>query len=159
MSDLPKILAVKKKSTTRLRVLKIDCDLFQFSLDTCSYKKCTPTLTSCTMIKLVGLVMLLAAITVHAFSPSHQPQGYLRSNRLQQLFAEYQSSIDSCNAILTRAATTKDEDPDQVFEALSNLEKLMREKCRAEADAAQSVLDKLNGSWRLVFSTYQLCSN
>jgi hypothetical protein len=52
---------------------------------------------------------------------------------------------------------TKDEDPDQVFEALSNLEKLMREKCKAEADAAQRVLDNLNGSWRLVFSTYKLC--
>ena len=115
-----------------------------------------PTNPSCNMIQVVGLMLLLAAITVHAFAPAHRPQGCLRSNRPQQLFAEYQSSIDSCNAMLTRAAMTKDEDPDQVFEALSNLEKLMREKCKAEADAAQRVLDNLNGSWRLVFSTYKL---
>lgn len=103
------------------------------------------------MIQVVGLLLLLAAITTQAF----QPQEYLRSSRLsQQLFAEYQSSIDSCNEILTKAAVTKDEDPDQVFEALSTLEKLMREKCKSESDAAQIILDNLNGSWRLIFSTY-----
>ena len=106
---------------------------------------------------LVGLMLLLTAITTQCFAPAHR---YLGSNRLslqRQVFeteGSYQSTIDSCNAILTKAAVTKDEDPDQVFEALSSLEKLMREKCKAESDASQSVLDNLNGSWRLIFSTF-----
>jgi hypothetical protein len=66
---------------------------------------------------------------------------------------EYQSRIDSCNEILYRAAETKDEDPDKVFEALSDLEKLMRTKCKEEPETTQQVLDNLNGSWRLIFTT------
>jgi hypothetical protein len=104
------------------------------------------------MMKLVQ-ILLLTTITARAFVPLGPPT----HNRLvgSSLFAatgEYQTKIDSCNEILKRAALTKDEDPQLVFEALSDLEKLMRVKCKEEPDAAQDVLNNLNGDWRLVFS-------
>lgn len=94
------------------------------------------------------LCLLLLVATTHAFAPL---QG--ASSSRVTLFAEYQSKIDSCNSLLTKAATTKEEDSDLVFNSLSDLEKLMREKCKAEPDAAQKVLDNLTGDWRLIFTT------
>lgn len=62
-------------------------------------------------------------------------------------------SLDDNLTLLKRAAETKQEDSDAVFEALSALEKQMRQAARENPDIAQSVLDNLNGDWRLVFTT------
>jgi hypothetical protein len=111
------------------------------------------------MTMLSVLLLLIVITTTEAFLPLLPPNGVASTNTLA-LFAEYQSKIDSCNSILTKAATTKNEDPDLVFQALSDLEKLMREKCKAEPEASQQVLQNLNGSWRLVFSTFTyLCGD
>ena len=114
-------------------------------------------MTIATMMVSVLLLLLVSITTTEAFLPVLPSNGVVSSRTATTtgaLFAEYQSKIDSCNSILIQAATTKNEDPDIVFQALSDLEKLMREKCKAEPDAAQQVLQNLNGSWRLVFSTY-----
>jgi hypothetical protein len=111
-------------------------------------------MTMTMMMKLVQ-ILLLAATTAHAFVPLQaSTNNRLAGSSLFAATAEYQTKIDSCNEILKKAALTKDEDPQLVFEALSDLEKLMRVKCKSEPDAAQEVLDNLNGDWRLVFSKY-----
>lgn len=67
---------------------------------------------------------------------------------------DYRASIDEAISILHRAAETKQEDSDQVYLALANLEKLMRQKVKDEgASVAEEMRDALNGSWQLVFTT------
>lgn len=66
---------------------------------------------------------------------------------------EYDEPIAEALEILYKAAETKKEDPELVFGALEDLEKLMRQKCKAEPDAASDVLENLNGDWRLIFTT------
>ncbi len=67
----------------------------------------------------------------------------------------YDEQINSCIALLTKAADTKTEDPEMVLEALETLEKAMRSKRKEDKDSnvAQNVLNNLNGSWRLIFTT------
>jgi PAP_fibrillin len=55
--------------------------------------------------------------------------------------------------ILIRAADTKDVDSDVVCNALSDLEKQMRQKARENPDVAADMMRMLNGSWRLIFTT------
>lgn len=67
---------------------------------------------------------------------------------------DYDAPIAEAKQLLVRAAETKSEDSDLVVEALEGLEKLMRQKCKAEPDTApKEVLKNLNGAWRLVFTT------
>ena len=83
------------------------------------------------------------------------------ANKLSPKFHSSASStdvngrIDSCIGILNTAAETKCEDPEIVLGALEDLEKFMRSKRKDEKDyaTAQNVLDNLNGSWRLIFTT------
>jgi hypothetical protein len=72
---------------------------------------------------------------------------------LSQSAVDYDTDIANDLAILNRAAETKAEDPEAVINALEDLEKKMRQKCKAEPAAAEEVLKNLNGDWRLVFTT------
>lgn len=63
------------------------------------------------------------------------------------------TSIASSLEVLYKAAETKAEDPVQVLEALESLEKSMRAKAKDDPNVAKDVLQNLNGSWRLVFTT------
>jgi len=66
----------------------------------------------------------------------------------------YIEQINTCNEILNRAALSKNENPDLVLSALEKLEKLYREKRKSEGEVvAKQVLNNLNGSWRLIFTT------
>jgi hypothetical protein len=66
---------------------------------------------------------------------------------------EYDTAIDEAKAVLNRAAETKREDPELVMNALQDLEKLMRQKAKADPKTAEQMLSSLNGNWRLVFTT------
>jgi len=66
---------------------------------------------------------------------------------------DYDVPIADAISILNTAAKSKSEDPETVVTALEDLEKLMRQKCKAEPNAASEVLRDLDGSWRLVFTT------
>ena len=59
--------------------------------------------------------------------------------------------------ILYRAAETKSEDSDKVVDALLDLEKLQRQKNKADPTTSDATLDALSGngggSWRLIFTT------
>jgi len=71
------------------------------------------------------------------------------------------SSVDERIAeslnILYRAAETKSEDSDKVVDALLDLEKLQRQKNKADPTTSDATLDALSGngggSWRLIFTT------
>ena len=63
------------------------------------------------------------------------------------------NTIEENIALLTRAAETKQEDSDDVFEALTQLEQQMRLKAKENPSVAQDMLEQLNGDWRLVFTT------
>jgi hypothetical protein len=61
--------------------------------------------------------------------------------------------IAGCEAILERAAETKQEDSDAVQQALADLEKAARAAAKQDKTAASTLLQNLNGDWRLVFTT------
>jgi hypothetical protein len=63
------------------------------------------------------------------------------------------TNISECLSILNKAADTKTEDPQVVYEALVNLEKLQRTKAKTDPSVATNMLEHLNGSWRLIFTT------
>lgn len=65
------------------------------------------------------------------------------------LRSEIQSNLD----VLVRAAETKKEDSESVYQSLSELEKQMRRYRKADASVAASMQEQLNGSWRLIFTT------
>jgi len=104
-------------------------------------------------------LFLVALITISAKSVASflSPAPFTSSSRFasnSQLYADYDDRIDECKEILVRTADTKSEDPGIVLTALEDLEKLMREKRKAEPEtAAQEVLDNLTGDWRLIFTT------
>ena len=62
-------------------------------------------------------------------------------------------SIDSCLQTLKRAAENKQEDSDAVLEALVGMEKLSRQAAKEDSSYAEKMLQNLDGSWRLVFTT------
>ena len=67
--------------------------------------------------------------------------------------ADVQSEIDSKLFLLKSAAETKQEDSDDVVAALLDLEKLSRQAAKLDTAYAEKMLQSLNGSWRLVFTT------
>ena len=96
---------------------------------------------------------LVAAFTV-------SPQSSIRNTLLSMSTSnavskeELQSSIDKNLEILYRAAETKQEDSDAVYNALVDLEKQMRQLSKLDYPAvAEEMKKQLNGDWRLVFTT------
>ena len=68
--------------------------------------------------------------------------------------SEYDADILKATTLLERASTTKSEPPNAVVSALLDLEKLMRAKNKADDNAtSRETFAKLDGSWRLVFTT------
>eukprot|EP01036_Dinobryon_divergens_P024468 gene24468-32919_t len=66
----------------------------------------------------------------------------------------YDADIKSAKNVLLEASATKTTEPLKVLESLSALEKLMRQKNRLdEGVTSKDTLFRLNGSWRLVFTT------
>lgn len=66
----------------------------------------------------------------------------------------YDADISSARSVLLDASTTKTTEPLKVLESLTSLERLMRAKNRLDEGAtSQDTLSRLNGSWRLVFTT------
>ncbi|GKY93005.1 hypothetical protein MPSEU_000269000 [Mayamaea pseudoterrestris] len=63
------------------------------------------------------------------------------------------SSIQSNLDTLYRAAETKKEDSNAVYQALSDLEKNMRQLAKQDEAVAKNMLAQLDGDWRLVFTT------
>mmetsp|Transcript_37 Transcript_37/g.53 ORF Transcript_37/g.53 Transcript_37/m.53 type:complete len:267 (+) Transcript_37:71-871(+) len=91
-------------------------------------------------------------------SASKLPTSSSRLSPTSTLFAtvqDYDEQIESFISTLNTAAETKAEDPELVLGALEGLEKLMRAKRKEDKtqEVAQDVLDNLNGSWRLIFTT------
>lgn len=64
-----------------------------------------------------------------------------------------ESSVQSNLQTLYRAADTKSEESDSVYAALSDLEKEMRQLAKQDKKVATDMLAKLDGDWRLVFTT------
>jgi len=99
-----------------------------------------------------------AQLTNPAGSNQNSIEGSKQSNapdvdgRAEKFLVKEQ--IESSTSMLQKAAMTKKEDPDQVIEALLNLEKLQRKLNKLDDGAtSRETLQKLNGSWRLIFTT------
>jgi hypothetical protein len=61
--------------------------------------------------------------------------------------------IDNAVSILERAADTKSEESDVVYDALVLLEQKMRLKAKEDGSVAPTMLKSLDGDWRLIFTT------
>jgi len=72
-----------------------------------------------------------------------------------ELYASPESpaSLEQAVSTLQRAAATKAVGPDAVINALLFVERRMRENCKANSAKGSEQLEKLNGAWRLVFTT------
>jgi len=102
---------------------------------------------------------IIAFLAVARFSAAFAPKVILTKSILSNtnLCAKqqgYDVKIAANKDFLRKAAVTKCEDPDEVFVALEDLEKLMREKRKKEGNKiAEEVLNNLTGEWRLIFTT------
>jgi len=107
---------------------------------------------------LIGSALLLSLSVASAFVQSppraaSKAPPRLLTPPLHASTADINTEISECLSLLNRAAETKTEDPELVYDALMNLEKLERQKAKADPTVAQDMLQNLNGSWRLVFTT------
>lgn len=117
------------------------------------------------MLRLVPVILLLALVlqtATTAFAPHTRtlrtgaaPRSASASFLLQASSSttNVDSEINDCLSVLNTAAESRAEDPEVVFDALTNLEKLQRNKAKTDPNVAQDMLDSLNGSWRLIFTT------
>ena len=76
-----------------------------------------------------------------------------RGRGLRAVEEDYATSISEAKSVLLSAAESKGESSDAVVGALLSLEKACRERGRADPSANAQVAAKLDGSWRLVFTT------
>ena len=126
-----------------------------------------------TGFKLYEIILILQSIaiflslqdTVVAFTPNpfSQPQTAVstltvihgKTSSTSEEVADYDEQIQSCTQILNKTVKTQAEDPEVVLQALETLEKVMRSKRKTDTSftVAKDVLENLNGSWRLVFTT------
>ncbi|GAX27672.1 hypothetical protein FisN_13Hh233 [Fistulifera solaris] len=97
-------------------------------------------------------LFFLLSLGAQAFVPPVNNRNVPRSFCLSETTVA-EPSLEDNLTLLKRAAETKQEDSDAVFEALSALEKQMRQVAREDPNIAESVLENLNGDWRLIFTT------
>jgi hypothetical protein len=106
---------------------------------------------------LVFICIAVSPCPTVAFVVGPNPRSFVRplqaSPSPSSSTTEYDTAIDEAKAILNRAAQTKREDPELVMNALQDLEKLMRQKAKADPKTADQILSSLNGNLRLVFTT------
>jgi len=104
----------------------------------------------------LSLVVLIAVSPLgFSFSSVNRFDGRTRGNPLS-LATETSSvnqDIERDLKILYKAAETTQEDPDEVLEALEDLEQKMRKKAKEDSSVAEQMERALDGSWRLVFTT------
>ncbi|KAL7565969.1 hypothetical protein ACA910_008423 [Epithemia clementina (nom. ined.)] len=95
--------------------------------------------------------------TSSATTPTHLNMASSASSTQQKQLQEekdaLETKIQERLQILYRAADTKQEDSDKVFEALSDLEKLMRQAAKLDDTLATRLQEQLTGSWQLIFTT------
>lgn len=87
------------------------------------------------------------------FAPLKRMFNFDNGQTTQVEVNEYDEKILEAKNLLEKAVETKSEDPELVVDALTNLERLMREKCKAEPSHADEILENLCGEWRLIFTT------
>lgn len=110
------------------------------------------------IVSLTLLLSFLSSSTTTAFAPragKHivAPPSFSTTRLYASTTNNVDTEISDCLTILTRAADTKTEDPEMVYDALVSLEKLQRQKAKSDPSVAKDMLSNLNGSWRLVFTT------
>lgn len=106
----------------------------------------------------VALITLLVSTLSTAFVQQRPPVRYQQcalsaTKSSTSVDSALQSSIQSNLNILYKAAETKEEDSEKVFQALSDLEKEMRQLTKQDSSVATNMLKNLDGSWRLIFTT------
>lgn len=107
-------------------------------------------------IQLATSIILLLLSRAGAFSPASTRRGNASKNSLVTRHAttsDVQSEIDSKLALLKSAAETKQEDSEAVIQSLLDLEQLSRQAAKLDEAYAQDMMNNLDGSWRLVFTT------
>lgn len=105
-----------------------------------------------TMQLLLSFIIVWLVGSSTAFVPStahYQRLGQLHS----AVDDEVSAAVDANLALLKRAAETKQEDSDIVYQALEDLEKQMRTLAKNDPSVAEQMKANLTGDWRLVFTT------
>lgn len=98
---------------------------------------------------------------VRGATPSSAPDTDTTSTATTELSDDEENNVEqriaNAKTLLYRAAETKSEDSDAVVDALLDLEKLMRQRNKADPTLAEQTLQALSGnggaSWRLIFTT------
>jgi len=104
-------------------------------------------------VKMCLLVFLLINVAI-GFVFQGRTRTKINTFRCSTMSKEnYSAKITSSKSILYRAVETKAEKSDDVVAALLELEKAARERARNEPTSSTELTQKLNGAWRLVFTT------
>jgi len=99
------------------------------------------------------IIALLALVGVSNAFLAQKSRPFAHRALFSTANADVDADIASDLEILNRAADTKQEDSAKVFEALTDLEKKMRQKAKEDPTVATTMLEQLNGDWRLIFTT------
>lgn len=106
------------------------------------------------MFHLTGILVVLFLLEAAAFAPlQNRAQSSSSSLAASSTSTNVDTEISDCLNVLNKAAESRAEDPELVFDALTKLEKLQRTKAKTDPSVATNMLSALNGSWRLVFTT------
>mmetsp|Transcript_9209 Transcript_9209/g.19796 ORF Transcript_9209/g.19796 Transcript_9209/m.19796 type:complete len:251 (-) Transcript_9209:32-784(-) len=83
-------------------------------------------------------------------SPNCMP----RSRELTVCNSQATAGIEESKQLLLRAATTKEENPSDVLEALESIERDCRSRFKEDpAKFSEDILNNISGDWRLIFTT------
>jgi hypothetical protein len=106
------------------------------------------------MFHLTGILFVLFLLEAAAFAPlQNRARSSSSSVAASSTSTNVDTEISDCLNVLNKAAESRAEDPELVFDALTKLEKLQRTKAKTDPSVATNMLSALNGSWRLVFTT------
>lgn len=106
------------------------------------------------MFLFIGYVTLLTSSVDGFVAAARRPLAWCGTRCASAVeTTDYSSTISEAKALLMRAAETKTESSDDVVNALLSLEKASRQRGRKEPEANELMQTKLDGAWRLVFTT------
>jgi len=100
------------------------------------------------MMKLFGLfVVVVSCSDAFVLVPQTKTTCSLKAA------ASYAEEIESAKTVLLSAAETRKEESDKVVDSLLRLEKACRERARQDPSSSEALMEKLDGSWRLCYTT------
>ncbi|EJK75959.1 hypothetical protein THAOC_02300 [Thalassiosira oceanica] len=109
---------------------------------------------SVTTFEVTDEMWVLSGLDVVGYNVGVSPNEQLRNRELTVCNSQATAGIEESKQLLLRAATTKEENPSDVLEALESIERDCRSRFKEDpAKFSEDILNNISGDWRLIFTT------